>query len=132
MVWPTSMVGSEWPPREQSIPEIEYFFSESEIAENMAMRVLIPRIAREHANAEYIRSAFAAKAAGAVTHVEVEDRYTGGRDGKGGGWKKAWLTVEPSDSDKGLMIKRKLEEGGRHEFHYSKDTPWFFWHLTPV
>lgn len=119
-------------PLEQSIPEIEYFFSESEIAENMAMRVLIPRIAREHANAEYIRCAFAAKSAGAVTDVKVEDRYTGGRDGKGGGWKKAWLTVEPSDSDKGLMIKRKLEEGRRHEFHYSKDTPWFFWHLTPV
>lgn len=119
-------------PLEQSIPEIEYFFSESEIAENMAMRVLIPRIAREHANAEYIRSAFAAKSAGAVTHVEVEDRYTGGRDGKGGGWKKAWLTVEPSDSDKSRMIKRKLEVGRRHEFHYSKDTPWFFWHLIPV
>lgn len=119
-------------PLEQSIPEIEYFLSESDVGENMAMRVLIPRIAREHANAEYIRSAFAAKSAGAVTHVEVEDRYTGGRDGKGGGWKKAWLTVEPSDSDKSRMIKRKLEVGRRHEFHYSKDTPWFFWHLIPV
>ena len=95
-----------------------------------AINVQITRVAQEHTTLGFFQNALNLKDIADVSHLEfTESRKPADQFGRK--WHIANLTLIPRSTDKGRRLRRALEDPcvGHYCFHYSVQTPWFYWRM---